>query len=163
MLVVTEILGDADDPRFQGRTVERIPIRAADASKRRLRTRTDAGTEIEIDLPRGSFLRDRAVVAVDERRVVIIEREAEPAIIVRLGSMVPETLLRDAALVGHAFGNQHVPIEVADGEIRIPITTSAEIVEETLESLRLTDVETRRGSVPFARDRPPRQRAHRHE
>ena len=43
--------------------------------------------------------------------------------------------------IGHAFGNQHVPIEVEGGEIRVPITTSPEIAARTVSALGLEGAE----------------------
>jgi urease accessory protein len=40
-------------------------------------------------------------------------------------------------LVAHAFGNQHAPLEVLDGEIRLPITTSERVARETVSRLDL--------------------------
>jgi urease accessory protein len=141
-LVVTDILGDADDPMFAGRRVEHLPVTSGDAGKRRLRAVTDGGTDVAVDLPRGSYLRDGAVLADDGARVIAVERVPEGAIVIRLDPAVGTAeLIAAAARIGHAFGNQHVPVEVEDGEIRAPVTTSREVAEQSVRSLGLPGVE----------------------
>ena len=74
MLLVREILGKLDDPRFAGRRVERLPVDWAQAGKRRLRVDTDCGTDVAVDLPRGAYLADGAVLDDDGERVVVVAR-----------------------------------------------------------------------------------------
>jgi urease accessory protein len=154
-LVVTEILGDADEARFAGRRVEPLAVTSGDAPKRRLRGVTDGGTEVAVDLPRGSYLRHGAVLADDGERVIVVERALEEAIVVRLdpGAGAAE-LIACAALIGHAFGNQHVPVEIEDGEIRAPVTTSREVAERTVLSLGLAGAEVEFRRVRLGRSQP---------
>jgi urease accessory protein len=161
MLLVREILGDVDESRFAGRRVELVLINSADATKRRLRSSTNAGTDIAIDLPRGSYLRHGAVLAADDSRIVVIERKPEDAMVVRLSSVLaPGELLCEALRLGHAFGNQHVPLEVEGGEIHIPITTSREIAAHTVGSLNLNGAEVTFRLVQFAKDHPLQPTGH---
>lgn len=161
MLRVDAILGDAGEERFAGRAVERVAVDAHDASKRRLRLRGDAGTDLAIDLPRGSFLADGAVLADDGRRLVVVERTPEDALIVRLSSELPPAeLAAAAARLGHAFGNQHVPIEVEGLELRAPVTTSREIAAHTVEQLGLDGVAVDFARIPLWRTRPPQSSHH---
>lgn len=155
MLHATAILGDVGEPRFRGRVVERVLIDAAEASKRKLRRQTEAGTDVAIDLPRGSYLAHGSVLADDGRRVVVVERKHQEALVVRLSAgLTPEELLEHAVRLGHAFGNQHVPVEVENGEIRIPITTSREVARATVEGLGLAGIELRFARIPLGRERP---------
>ena len=84
MLLVTSILGRVDDPRFALRTVERLQMTSADASKRRLRGRTDAGSDVAIDLPRGIYVEDGAVLVDDGERIIVAVRRSEDAAVIRL-------------------------------------------------------------------------------
>jgi urease accessory protein len=155
VLLVQSILGRADEPRFAGRRVERLMVTSADASKRRIRGRTDEGSDIALDLPRGSYLEDGAVLADDGARIVVAERQPEDALVIRLSPLLAYAeLVRQAALAGHAFGNQHVPVEVVHGEIRVPITTSREIAAATVERHELEGAELSFALVPFGRSRP---------
>lgn len=163
MLVVREILGDLDEPRFAGRRVERLMVGSADAAKRRLRARTDAGANVAVDLERGSYLRHGAVLADDGGSIVVVERKPEEAMIVRLSTCLPPAeRMTQAVRIGHAFGNQHVPLEVEGDEIRVPITTSREIAVETVRRLGLREVEISFGLVQLARERPSSPPAHDH-
>lgn len=158
---VRGLLGDADEPRFDGRRRDPASVDAADAAKRRLRLTTASGEDIAVDLPRGSYLHDGAVLADDGARIVVVERSAEPALVVRLSPALPHAALVEAAArVGHAFGNQHVPVEVTDGAIVVPITTSAALASETVRALHLDGVEVAVEPVRLARHRPL---AHGHE
>lgn len=138
MLLAREILGRLDEPRFAGRRVERLAVDWAAAAKRRLRGDTDAGTDIALDLPHGSYLADGAVLHDDGVRVVAVARSAEPALVVRFDAALPASALAgQAARLGHAFGNQHVPLDVEDGAIRVPITTSEQVARDTVTALGL--------------------------
>jgi urease accessory protein len=155
MLVVRSIIGRAEEPRFAQRRVERVAVSSGDASKPRLRTTTDAGSDVAIDLPRGSYLEDGAVLADDGDRIVVVVRALEQALLIRLSpDLDAAELVLQAALIGHAFGNQHVPLEVVDGEVRVPITTSRDIAAATVERLRLRDTDVSFGCVPLAANRP---------
>ena len=154
MLFIQTILGRADDARYAGRRVERLLVSSSAAGKRRFRARTEAGTDLALDLPRGSYLEHGAVLFDDGERIVVAEREPEDALVIRLSSALGRAeLVREAALIGHAFGNQHAPLEVAEGEIRVPITTSREIAAATAERLALEGAEMSFELVAFARTR----------
>ena len=155
MLAVREILGAAGEPRFAGRRIERLTLDAAEAARPRLRRKTDAGTDVAVDLPRGSYLRHGAVLADDNERIVVVERTAEETLVVRLAvSLSPEELLRQAVALGHAFGNRHVPVEVVNREVRVPVTTSRELALDTVRGLGLTGAETSFAYVRLGCERP---------
>jgi urease accessory protein len=156
VLLVQAILGRHDDPRYEGRRIERLSVTSTAAAKRRFRARTDAGSDVALDLPRGSYIEHGAVLFDDGGRIIVAEREPEEALVIRLSPTLGQAeLVRQAALIGHAFGNQHVPLEVADGEVHVPITTSPEIAAATVERLALPGAELSFARVQFARHRPP--------
>lgn len=163
MLLIRGILGDASEPRFAGRRVERLLVDSHDASKRRHRGTTDTGTDVAVDLERGSYLRHGAVLADDGSTIVVVERRPEEAMIVRISpELAPEERLAQAVLLGHAFGNQHVPLEVEGGEIRVPITTSRELAAETVRRLGLPGAEMTFDLVRLGCEGPLVAPAHRH-
>jgi urease accessory protein len=145
-VLVTELLGSADEPRFAARRTDRLFVAWNDASKRRLRAMTEDGVDVAIDLPRGSYLRSRAVLSDDGRTIVVVARTPERVLVVRLTD--PE----QGALIGHAFGNQHVPIEVRGDELHVPITTSEKLA---LETVRRLGGQPAIRSVELWRDFPP--------
>jgi urease accessory protein len=162
-LFAGEILGDDTDPRFAGRVRERLRVASHDAAKRRLRATTDAGTDIAVDLPRGSFLCHGAVIADDGARIVVVDRVPEEALVLRFSSELSRNdLVAAAARLGHAFGNQHVPIAAVAGEIRVPLTTSREIAARTVRALGLDGVDIRFEFVRLAAERPLTATPHLH-
>lgn len=162
-LHVREILGDAAEPRFAGRAVEIVRVGSADAAKRRQRLTTDLGTDLALDLPRGTYLHDGAVLADEGGRIVVVERAEEEALVVRFSTALSEeALIEAAARVGHALGNQHVPIDVQNGQVRAPITTSPALATQTVQSLGLEGVEVAVEPARLAAARPLIAPAHRH-
>ena len=163
MIAVREIVGDASEARFEGRTTDKLPVAWSDAAKSRLRLRTEAGEDIGISLPRGTYLRHGAVVADNGERIIVVEREREEALIARFSPELPaEAVVAAAIRLGHVFGNQHVPIEVEGIEVRVPITTSRQIVAETVEGLELTGVSFEFMQARLGRERPLSRQSHVH-
>ena len=141
-LICSRILGDLTDEGFSGRNVDAVLVSAADASKRRLRLASNSGRDVVVDLPRGSFLRDGAVLADDGRCIVAVSRALEDAMLVTISRELDSATRVAAALhIGHAFGSQHVPAEVAGDTLVVPITTSRDVARRTLEALELAGVE----------------------
>ena len=94
-------------------------------------------------------------LADDGVRIVVVERTAEPALVVRVSAdLSPEERIEAALRLGHAFGNQHVPIEVAGDKVRIPITTTLAIAEQTVHALGIEGLDLRFESVRLASERP---------
>jgi urease accessory protein len=161
-VLVDEILGYDEDPRFAGRVRERLELQSEDARRRRLRRATAGGTDVAIDLPRGSFLRHRAVLHDDGRRVIVVERSPEPALVIRLDERLPaDALVEQAARVGHWAGNQHLLVEAEGHELRVRIAATPELALRSAEALELEGARLAVADVRFALDRPPPE-AHGH-
>src|SRR3954452_9991684 len=108
MLIANAILGRVTDDAYSGRVVERLPVAYHEAGKRRMRRTTSGGTDVAVDLPGHTHLADGAVLADDGRRIVVVERLPEPALVVRFKPDAPvAAMLEGAVRLGHAFGNQH--------------------------------------------------------
>ncbi len=138
-----------------GRRADPVFVAAADASKRRLRLVSEAGLDGAVDLPRGSFLRDGAVLADDGSTIVVVARTPEEVMRVTISAHLDSEARVAAALrIGHAFGNQHVPAEVVGDELVVPITTSRAVATRTLDGLQLEGVEAQFEQRPLARMRP---------
>jgi urease accessory protein len=152
---VTHVLGRLDEPRFAGRRVVEVPVAWDEASRRRLRRSAADGTDVAIDLADGDYLADGAVLFDNGEGVLAISRRSEPALLVRLDPALPPELLVEQALrVGHAFGNQHVPVDVEDGVIRVPLTTSEAIACATVEGLGLAGASLEVADVALGRHGP---------
>lgn len=155
-LLIREILGQTDDADFVGRRCDPFAVASEAARRRRQRGVTAGGTGVALDLPRGSFLHERAVLHDDGETIIVIERAREPALVVRLDPALPRELaLEQAARVGHWAGNQHLLVETAGTEIRVRMATTPELMLRAARALDLRGAEISVASVPFARDQPP--------
>jgi urease accessory protein len=152
---VTSLLGHVSESRFSGHRVVSVPVAWDEATRRRLRRSADDGTDVTISLDEGSYLADGAVLDDDGSRVLAVERPAERALVVRFDPSLPAAVLVEQGLaLGQAFGNQHVPIDAAPGEARIPLTTSESIARETVEALGLIGAVVSVADVPLGATRP---------
>ncbi len=79
----------------------------------RLRARLTSGEEIGIDLPVGTVLHHGSRLALEGGRVVAVEAAIES--LLEITAAQPAGLAR----IAYHIGNRHVPIEVADGCLRI--------------------------------------------
>ena len=108
-LRIHHVIGNARDAELAERVhrleheglVEYLTLGRDDVHRRRLRARTDRGTECLIALPRDQALADGAVLALDEARAVVVRLEVE-----RWLSLAPRD--EAAALeLGYFAGNLH--------------------------------------------------------
>ena len=161
MLRVAAILGHRDDARFAGRTVDELPVTWAEAARHRLRRSTASGRDVAIDLPRGAFLEDGAVLDDVDGTIVVVVRAPEPALVIDLAGV--HDPIRSAALIGHAFGNQHVPVDVEGSTIRVPLTTSEQVARATLEGLQIHHLRVTVEAVALGRRTPLHATGHSHD
>lgn len=163
MLLIHHILGDAGEERYRGRRVDRVNITSSDAGKSRLRASTEEGTDVGIELERGSYLRDGSILHDDGARIIVVERTLEKVIRINLDSTLDRAeTIRQALRVGHTLGNQHVPVEVDGLDIRVPVTTSEEIVLAALEALELRGAEVAPEMAKLGRLQPLGVLGHHH-
>lgn len=108
-LRIHRVIGNARDAELAERLhrleheglVEYLTLGRDDVHRRRLRARTDRGTECLIALPRDQALSDGAVLALDEARAIVVRLEVE-----RWLSLAPRD--EAAALeLGYFAGNLH--------------------------------------------------------
>lgn len=109
MITVTEIIGRASEERFaeplhrlahHGR-LEYLTIAPQDCSRRRLRGRTDKGTDVAIALDSGGRLLDGAIVSLDAERAIVVRTSEQQWL-----RVAPSDA--DAALaLGYFIGNLH--------------------------------------------------------
>jgi urease accessory protein len=155
-LLIRAILGHADDADFVGRRRDPLAVASDEARRHRLRSVTAGGTSVALDLPRGSFLHEGAVLHDHGKTIIVVARAAEPALLVGLDPDLPRELLLDqAARVGHWAGNQHLLLEARANEIRVRIATTPELMIRGARELDLPGAEISVASVQFACDQPP--------
>jgi urease accessory protein len=137
MITITEILGTASDPSLADRLhhlehhdrVETLIVGEEDASRRRLRGKTDKGTDVAIALGRGDQLVDGAVLLLEDTRAIVL-RKAEQ----RWLRLVPRDA--DAALeAGYCAGNHHWKVKFEPGALMIATQGPAQHYVDRLERL----------------------------
>lgn len=121
MITVTQILGPASDPALSGALhdmehagrLELLIIDREDALRRRLRGKTDKGTDIAVALDADQRLGDGSVLVLDTERAVVVRMSRERWLRVR-----PRDA--DAALeAGYCAGNHHWRVKFEPGAILI--------------------------------------------
>lgn len=150
-----EVIGNIDDgqsikEKYAGMLetgmVNFLNVSRREARLGRLRKKTDAGEDIIIDLPRGSFLRDGDVVWLDQDKMVVVRVETEELMVVYIkpeGSI--EEQIEAAVKVGHALGNQHLPVSINHRIVKIPIETTREVVAASVSHIGEIDVRFEEG------------------
>jgi urease accessory protein len=137
MITITEIVGTASDPSLADRLhhlehhdrVETLLVGEEDSSRRRLRGKTDKGTDIAIALERGDQLVDGAVLLLDDTRAIVL-RKAEQ----RWLRLTPRDA--DAALeAGYCAGNHHWKVRFAPGALLIATQGPVQHYVDRLEHL----------------------------
>jgi urease accessory protein len=163
MLVSTGIVGCFDVGHHSSDTVDFIDIPWAEAGKRLLRRRTKGGLDFAISLEHSQYLFHGAILFNNDERTVVVCRPEEPALVIDFSqSLSVEDSIRQAALIGHAFGNQHVPIEVDGCSILVPVLTSEDVVVRTVRDLNLGELSLRIDAVRLGASRPLRMTGHAH-
>jgi urease accessory protein len=109
MITVTRILGTASDPTLADRLhrlehlgrLELLVLDRGDILRRRLRGKTNRGTDIAIALDREQALADGAVLVLDDGQAIVVRASEE-----RWLRILPRDV--DAALeAGYFIGNLH--------------------------------------------------------
>ena len=140
MITVTRILGTASEPSLadtlhrlehQNR-VEFLVVDRDDTLRRRLRAKTDKGTDIAIALERDDQLIDGAVLVLDDDRAVVLRVTQE-----RWLRIEPRD--SDAALeAGFCAGNNHWRVDFQPGALLIAMQGPAEQYLSRLDPLLST-------------------------
>ncbi len=149
MILVEEVLGNADDPEWAPRlaagSVDPLVLDHWEGQKNRLRKKTAGGVENAVSLERNAFLRNgdvlvwdattaRAVVArISVRDVMVIHLDA-------LSAQAPEIALRTCVELGHALGNQHWPALVKGTRVYVPLTVDRQVMASVMKTHRFEDI-----------------------
>ncbi|MDG4898648.1 hypothetical protein P9272_34620 [Mesorhizobium sp. WSM4976] len=155
MLVSNGIVGSVGSVEDATGTLDFIDVPWAEAAKRLLRRRTKGGLDFALSMQHSQYLFHGAVLYNDEDHTVVVRRPEELALIVDLSqtSSVPD-IVRQAALIGHAFGNQHVPVEVDGCCILMPMLSSEDLMTKTVSDLKLGELSLRFDRVRLGASRP---------
>ena len=149
MILVEQILGNADDPEWAARiaatSVDALALDHWEAQKSRLRKQTTGGIEIAISLDRGSFLRHGDILVWDESAplAVIAQISMLDVMVIHLDGLAaeaPEIALRTCVEIGHALGNQHWPALVKGTRVYVPLTMDHQVMASVMKTHRFEDV-----------------------
>ena len=128
IIQLTSIVGFSDDEviakrlhalEHKGR-VEEIVLAREDLARRRFRTRTAAGTECTISLPRQQRLKDGAVLYLDEARAIVVRARPEHWI-----TLQPPDVA-SALELGYFAGNMHWRVRFEGHRISIGVEEDEE-------------------------------------
>ena len=137
MITITGIVGTTSDPRLAGRLhdlehddrVETLVVGEEDSSRRRLRGKTDKGTDVAIALEHSGQLVDGAVLLLENSRAIVLRKAQQ-----RWLRLVPRDA--DAALeAGYAAGNHHWKVRFEPGALLVATQGPAEHYVDRLEHL----------------------------
>lgn len=137
MITITGIVGTASDPRLAGRLhhlehddrVEILVVGEEDASRRRLRGKTDKGTDVAIALERGGELVDGAVLLLEDTRAIVLRKTEQ-----RWLRLTPRDV--DAAIeAGYCAGNHHWKVLFEPGTLLVATQGPAEHYVDRLKHL----------------------------
>jgi len=115
MLVCEKVLGSLGEYEPEADEVEHVTLADEQRRRSRVRTETDAGTEVGIlcDDP----LRDGDVIH-DGDVAVVVSLESLDAYEIDLRDVPPN----EAACIGHDLGNIHLKMAFGDGYAYVPVT-----------------------------------------
>ncbi len=98
---------------WNGAPVDRVLIDWDRRHRRRILLRTEAGSDLLLDLPQATRLRHGDGLLLDGGGVVQVE--ARPEALLELHAPSPDALVR----IAWHLGNRHLPVQLLDGRVRI--------------------------------------------
>ncbi len=91
--------------------VEYIELTWHERTKPRLRSKTTAGNDVALALPRGSVLHDGTLVYDTPERSIVVRANLEDVVLVEPADV------REACKIAHHLGNWHRSLELCDGGV----------------------------------------------
>jgi urease accessory protein len=154
MLVTESVLGNVEDDADLRAAVddrpaeelERVVLDERERRRSRIRTTTDAGTEIGVVVEDERGLAPGDVLVDDDERVVLVEFADREALVVALDGG-DAAAMAQAAELGHAIGNRHRDLAVRDGEVLIALDADGDRTVEEVTAMAPEGTETRRELV----------------
>lgn len=137
MEIYTSIIGKADAPEHNDalhhlahrHAVDVVRLSRGDLARRRLRTRTEAGHEVAIALPRDQRLFEGALLALDNDSALVVHVETEHWL--RLAPRDGAAALK----LGYYCGNLHWRVRFEDNNVLVAVEAEERVYLERLEGL----------------------------
>lgn len=123
MLKITSISGNIFEKEVDLRNVEHLKMSRIDLEKKRLRKKTDRGTDIGLVLEQETSLHNGDILT-DGIKTIVVEQLPEKVISLRLKDNNSVEFL---VLIGHIIGNRHRPIAIENEIIYFPIQADSEM------------------------------------
>lgn len=143
-LRIEEIAGNINrDQRLNGiyrdmvsrGAVDRILLQRRDATKNRLRVSSERGSDVMIDVPRGTTLRHGDVLHLDDSKILVVEWLPEETMIITFSAAEDwKERVETASKIGYVLGIKHFPLFATGNEIVIPIGGSKEDLSKAFAS-----------------------------
>jgi len=136
MLVAETFVGRLDDESVAERVESSDPLRVAvdETERRRSRFRTTAADGTDLGVVVARELRDGDVLSTGDRLVVVSLEAVEAMVVDFEGVADPDRAAVTTALeLGHAVGNRHWDLAVADGRAYLPLADTPDRMETTVE------------------------------
>jgi urease accessory protein len=106
LIVVTQVL--AKDQDLNARTIDFFEIEWYEASKSRMKKKTQGGVEVLIDKSQRSALEDGDLLYLSDERAILLKIKPCDCVVLR-----PQSL-QELGTICFEIGNKHVPIFITD-------------------------------------------------
>lgn len=146
MRLCEAIIGNLEEPRWQeslqGARVAHLDLDEWELKKSRLRRTASDGTDVAVNLDRGTTLKDGDIVAWEpsERWAVVVKVHPKEVLHIRLEEAPPDQMIERAMRLGHLLGNQHWPATVVGRSIYVPLAVSREVMSSVLKTHAIAGV-----------------------
>jgi urease accessory protein len=127
---LTSATHQSDEPAIDPNILPTLSLVAEDRTRSRHRFVTDQGEEINLQLPRGTVLRDGDILG-DDRHQPVVKILAKPEAVVTVTSHHALELLRAA----YHLGNRHIALEVTENYLRF---SPDSVLEDMVRQMGLT-------------------------
>jgi urease accessory protein len=141
MLMITNVLGNLKkdsqlfekyDEYLKRDCVENVLIHRSESEKIRMRRMTDKDTDIGLNLPSRTHLRDGDIVFLDDSKMIVIRISPELVAILRFKNPTLDKnnlsdIVNMSVKIGHTIGNLHRPLKIEENRVVFPIQSPDEI------------------------------------
>ena len=150
MVVIEEIIGNSRSPewkkRLENMEVDVVRLDQWTAQKSRFLARSEHGEEYPVALKRHVQVADGDILLYrpDEGKALVVSLSLSPVLVMNLSALKKkgvEEVIRVAAELGHAIGNQHWPAVVKGMNIYVPLTVDKKVMLSVMQTHHLEGVE----------------------
>jgi len=155
MLVVERVLGNVnEDPEWAREyevrsesAVERVVLGDRDRRRSRIRTTTEAGTDVGIVVEDDHDLSPGDVLADGDRLIVVTFEDREALVVSLEGTDAATDTVVAMTELGYQVGNRHWDLAVRDGEVLVALGTDSERKVSEIQAALPPGARTRRELV----------------